>query len=98
MSFRRVCILSPNQAFQFETHAQIPSCREHRHISRAKGEELIQQNIVYRDDRGDFVHTLEARWVGKGKRWLTFVHAREWKRMESASTTVMQLVPSGGAW
>lgn len=98
MRFSRVCIISPSQAYAFETHAQVPSCRDHRHISRTKADELIGLNVVYRDDRGDFVHTLEARWVGKGKRWLTFVHAREWKRMESAATTVMQLVPGGGAW
>lgn len=93
-----VCILTPAQAFQYETHGILPSCREHRHLSRGKAQELVDQRIVYCDDRGDYARILEARWVGKGKRYLTFIRSREWKRLDSAGTTVMQLVPAGGAW
>lgn len=93
-----VCVLTPNQAFQFERNGILPQCQNHRHLSRGAAEELVDQHIVFRDDRGDFVRYMEARWVGKGKRFLTFVRSREWKRLESAGTTVMQLVPAGGVW
>jgi len=93
-----VCVLTPAQAYQLEAHGLIPSCREHRHLSRGKAEELVSEHIVFRDDHGDYSRLVEARWIGKGKRFLAFVRSREWKRMESAGTTVMQLVPAGGAW
>ena len=93
-----VCVLTPAQADEFERNGLIPSCHQHRHLSRGKADDLIAEHIIFRDDRGDFVNYLEARWVGKGKKYLTFVRGREWKRMESAGTTVMQLVPAGGTW
>lgn len=93
-----VCILTPSQALQFESHGITPDCHLHRHMSRGKAEELVAQRIVYRDDQGDFTRLIEARWVGKGKRYITFVRSREWKRLDSAGSTVMQLVPAGGAW
>ena len=91
-----ICILTPAQAFEFEHRGIVPPCPNHRHISRGKAEELIAERIIFRDDRGDFVRFLEARWVGKHKRFICFVRAREWKRLLSAGTTVMQLVPGGG--
>jgi hypothetical protein len=95
----RVCVLTPAQALALESRALVPCCREHRHISRAQADDLVENNyLVYRDDRGDFVRSIEVRWVGKGKKYLAFVRSRLWKRVESASTTVMQLVPGGGAW
>jgi hypothetical protein len=93
-----ICILSPSQAFQLETDGIIPDCRQHRHLSRGKAIGLIEDHFVFRDDQGDYVRYLEARWVGKGKKYVTFIRSREWKRMDSAGTTVMQLVPAGGAW
>lgn len=93
-----VCILTPAQAFEFERNGRLPSCENHRHLSRGRAEELISEHIVFRDDRGDFVRYVEARWVGKGKKYLTFVRSREWKRLDSAGTTTMQLVPAGGVW
>jgi hypothetical protein len=93
-----VCILTPNQAFQLESNGIVPDCREHRHLSRGRADQLIEEHIVFRDDQGDYVRYTEARWVGRGKRYLTFVRSREWKRMDSAGTTCMQLVPAGGAW
>jgi hypothetical protein len=93
-----VCILTPHQAFQLERNGILPDCREHRHLSRGKAEELIAEHFVFRDERGNYTRYLEARWVGKGKRFLVFVRSREWKRLESAGTTVMQLVPAGGVW
>jgi len=93
-----VCILTPNQAFQLERNGIIPDCRQHRHLARKKADELIEQHVVFRDDRGDFSRLVEARWVGKGKRCIVFVRSREWKRLDSAGTTVMQLVPAGGVW
>ena len=83
---------------RFETDGIAPPCQNHRHLSRGKANELISEHIIFRDDRGDFVSYIEARWVGRGKKYLTFVRSREWKRMESSGTTVMQLVPAGGAW
>lgn len=94
----RVCVLSPAQAYQYEINGIISPCQKHRHMSRRKAEQLIAEHIVIRDDRGDFVRYVEARWIGKGKKFLTFVRSREWKRLESAGTTVMQLVPAGGVW
>jgi hypothetical protein len=83
---------------QFESDGIAPSCREHRHLSRGKAAELAAERIVFRDDRGDFVNYIEARWVGKGRKFLTFIRSREWKRVQSSGTTVMQLVPAGGVW
>lgn len=97
-SISGVCVLTPAQAHQLETNGIIPSCREHRHLSRSKAEDLIAERVIFRDDRGDYARTVEARWVGKGKKFLTFVRSREWKRLDSAGTTVMQLVPAGGVW
>jgi hypothetical protein len=94
----KICILSPAQAFELEQNGTIPPCDSHRHLSRGQADELIAEHIVFRDERGDYVRYLEARWVGKGKKYLTFLRGREWKRMDSAGTTVMQLVPAGGAW
>ena len=94
----RVCVLSPAQAYQYEANRIVSPCPKHRHMSRSKAEELVAERIVIRDERGDFVRYVEARWVGKGKRYITFVRSRQWKRLESAGTTVMQLVPAGGAW
>jgi hypothetical protein len=93
-----VCVLTPAQADELERNGTIPSCLHHRHLSRGKAEELISEHIVFRDDRGEYVRSVEARWVGKGKRYIAFVRSREWKRVESSGTTVMQLVPAGGAW
>jgi hypothetical protein len=93
-----VCVLTPAQADEFERNGTVACCTQHRHLSRGKAEELASERIVCRDDRGDFVSYIEARWVGKGRKYLTFVRSREWKRMESSGTTVMQLVPAGGAW
>ena len=93
-----VCILTPAQAYQLEANGIVPSCREHRHLSRGKAEELVSEHVVFRDDRGDFSRLVEARWVGKGKCYLAFVRSREWKRVDSAGTTTMQLVPAGGVW
>lgn len=90
-----VCVLTPHQAFQLETKGIIPSCREHYHISRAKAAELISERVVFRNDGGDFVRHIEARWVGKGKKYLAFVRSRIWKRMDSAGTVTMQLIPGG---
>ena len=98
LTSNRVCILSPNEAFQLERNELVPDCRQHRHLSRGKANELIHAHVVFRDDRGDYVRYLEARWVGKGKRYLVFVRSRNWKRMESSGATVMQLVPGGGVW
>lgn len=67
-------------------------------MSRGKAEQLVAEHIVIRDDRGDFVRYVEARWIGKGKKFLTFVRSREWKRKDSAGTVAMQLVPAGGVW
>jgi hypothetical protein len=93
-----ICVLTPAQAFQLEHHGIIPSCTQHRHLSRGKAEELIAEHIVFQNDGGNFVRHIEARWVGKGKRYLAFVRSREWKRMDSAGTVTMQLVPAGGSW
>lgn len=93
-----VCVLTPRQAYQLEFHDIVPNCREHRHLSRGAAEELIGQTVVVREDSGDFARQVEARWIGRGKKYLAFVRSREWKRMESAGTTVMQLVPAGGVW
>lgn len=93
-----VCILSPNQAFQFERNGTLPNCREHRHLTRRTADELVADHRIWRDDHGDYIRYVEARWVGKGKRFITFIRSREWKRMDSAGTTTMQLVPAGGAW
>lgn len=93
-----ICVLTPTQAFDFERDGTIPSCREHRHLSRGKAEELIAQRIVYLDDQGDYARVAEARWVGKGRRFMTFIRSREWKRLDSAGTVTMQLVPAGGVW
>lgn len=93
-----VCVLSPADAFDLEHYGKIPACEHHRHFSRGKAEQLIGEHIVCRDDRGDFVRYIEARWVGRGKHYLTFVRSREWVRRDSAGTVVMQLVPAGGAW
>jgi len=98
MHFNGVCILTPAQAFEYERNGVLPPCVNHRHMSRGKARELVNEHIVFRDDRGDFVRYVEARWVGKGKRYIAFVRAREWQRRDSAATTVMQLVPAGGAW
>lgn len=91
-----VCILSPQQAFEFENNGIVPCCRQHRHISRTKADELIEQASVFRDDSGNFVRLLEVRWIGKHKRYLAFVRSRNWKRMDSAGTITMQLIPGGG--
>lgn len=93
-----VCILTPNQAFQLETNGILPDCRAHRHLSRGRADTLVEDHIIFRDDHGEYVRYLEARWVGKGKHYIAFVRAREWKRMDSSGTTTMQLVPAGGAW
>lgn len=93
-----VCIITPHQALQLEINGILPSCREHRHLSRSRAEELIADHIVFRDDRGDFVRYVEAQWVGKHKRFITFIRSRAWERRDSAGTVVMQLVPAGGAW
>ena len=92
-----VCLLTPNQAFQLESKGIVPSCREHRHISRAKANALVEEIAVYRDDAGNFIRLLEVRWIGKGKRYLVFVRSRNWERRDSAGMIVMQLVPGGGA-
>ena len=81
----KVCILTPNQAFQLETSGIIPCCRDHRHLSRDRAEKLIAEYIVFRDDRGDFVRYIEARWVGKHKRFLTFIRSRAWARRNSGA-------------
>ena len=96
--YKGVCILTPAQAFQYETHGIVPQCTQHRHMARVKADELVSERIVFRDDRGDFSRLVVARWVGKGKRCVVFVRSREWKRLDSAGTTVMQLVPAGGVW
>lgn len=93
-----VCILTPAQAFEFESHGIPPPCETHRHLSRTRAEELIAEHVVFRDDRGDFVRYVEVRWVGKHKRFITFIRSRAWERRDSAGTVVMQLVPAGGAW
>jgi hypothetical protein len=93
-----ICVLTPNQAFQLEFNGILPSCRDHRHLSRGQADQLLGEKLVYRDDHGDFARIVEARWVGKGKRYLTFVRSREWKRRDSAGTVTMQLVPAGGVW
>lgn len=93
-----VCVLTPRQAIQLESNGIIPDCRAHRHLSRGAADELIGQTLVYRDERGDFSRLVEARWIGPGKKYLAFVRSRDWKRMDSAGTTVMQLVPAGGVW
>lgn len=93
-----VCVLTPAQAFRLEANGVIPSCCDHRHLSRGKAEQLIAQHFVYLDDQGNYVRMAEARWVGKRKRFMTFVRSREWKRLASAGVIVMQLVPAGGVW
>jgi hypothetical protein len=93
-----VCVLTPAQAFELETNGVIPPCQNHRHLSRGKADALVAEHIVYRDDRGDWVRFVEARYIGKGKKYLSFIRSREWKRMDSAGTITMQLVPAGGVW
>ena len=92
----RVCVLSPAQSFQLELNGIIPDCRQHHHLSRRKAEELIAEHAVFRDDLGNFVRHAEVRWIGRGKRYLAFLRSRQWKRMDSAGTTTMQLIPGGG--
>lgn len=93
-----ICVLTPAQAFEYEHHGTIPPCQNHRHLSRRKAEELIAEHIIFRNDGGDFVRYVEVRWVGRGKKFLTFIRSREWARRDSAGTVTMQLVPAGGAW
>lgn len=90
-----VCLLTPHQAVQLEINGIVPSCREHRHLSRIRADELIREFVVFRDERGEFLRLVEARWIGKGKKYLAFVRSRMWKRMDSGGTVTMQLVPGG---
>ena len=75
-----------------EHNGTIPPCENHRHMSRGKAEEIIAERFIFLSDQGNFVRFVEAKWVGKGKKFMSFVRHREWRRLPSAGTTVMQLI------
>jgi hypothetical protein len=95
-----VCLLTPRQAHQLEVHGLEPSCRQHRHISKAQAEALIADAVTTLNDAGKWTRLCAARWLGAGKRRLVFMRAREWRRTPSGDNQVrvLQLVPGGGAW